>query len=609
MSVGQYIIYHNYKHSLIGVYKNKQIYKSQQIREDYRLLIDQLQYDFRNFENQNISKINQLYEIYKREKKNFDIKKAVDELNKDVFFGEYQISLINKDYIIEKSSYEKDIGYNFGQYKAVKDLIQSVFDKKIDIDISAPKLDSSSMNFTRFVLKLSDDGRYLLQIGYVLNIYNSLKTKYQQYSKQTVSLNLYLASEYIFQEINFSDKIFLKTSIFEGWENSKSLLSSLYKHTNNTKLQEIIDSDIKNKPLKISNELSEIFNNENKLISYLDLNSNKLFIYSITDGLFNKTNETKLIIKIEYSTNELQNDISSVFYVMMTLNMIILIISFFIYLFLHKNIIIKLADIVIDIQKGNKSSVSDIKIKEIDYLNSKYNESVEKIDKEIEKNKLLLNENKRFIADTVHQIRTPLTNILMNSEMVKKYQTDQSLLKFINQIDASVNMLSNSYEDLAYVINHNTVVYQPTKISLSKMLTQRIVFFTIISKVNFKKIVSNIEENLYLFINDIECERLIDNNLSNAIKYATPNKPITIKLYKNKDANTVTLEFKSFGKPIKNLTMIFEKNYRENKAKRGLGLGLNMVKSICEKYNFLYNATYANGQNIFTYTFRITDYF
>ncbi|WP_186441532.1 sensor histidine kinase [Desulfamplus magnetovallimortis] len=606
MSVGQYIIYSNYKRSLIDDYKAKHTYKSQQVREDYRLLIDQLQYDFRKVENQNILKINQLYERYEREKKHFDIKKVADELNKDVAFGEYQVFLINRDYIVEKASYENDIGYDLGQYKAMKDLLQSVFDKKIDIDISVPILDSTSMTFKRFLHKLSDDGKYLLQIGYVLNIYENLKVKYQHYSREAISMNIYLVNEYILQEINLRDKLFTKKSIADEWKSSKSLLSLLSSHTNDTKLQQIIDTidrDVKNKSLNISHELSKVFNNKDRLISYLDLKSNTFFIYSITDGLFIKGNEMKLIIKIEYSTNELQKNIRLVFYFLMTLCMVIFVILYFIYLFLYNNVTNKLVGIINDIQEGNKSSIRAIKIKEIDYLNSKYNESVEKTNKEREKNILLLKENKRFIADTVHQIRTPLTNILMNSEMVKKYQNDQKLLKFINQIEASVNMLSNSYEDLAYVTTCDTIEYRPTKISLSKIVTQRVKFFEIISEVNLKRNISNIEDNIYLVINDIECERLIDNNISNAIKYATPNKPIFVELYNNKDTNGVILEFKSFGKPIKNVARIFEKNYREYEAKRGLGLGLNMVKGICKKYNISYSATYIDGQNIFTYTF------
>ena len=65
----------------------------------------------------------------------------------------------------------------------------------------------------------------------------------------------------------------------------------------------------------------------------------------------------------------------------------------------------------------------------------------------------------------------------------------------------------------------------------------------------------------------------------------------------------MTLEFKTYGKPIKDTSKLFEKNYRENESKRGLGLGLNMVKGICEKYGISYEITYKDGQNIFTYRF------
>ena len=79
------------------------------------------------------------------------------------------------------------------------------------------------------------------------------------------------------------------------------------------------------------------------------------------------------------------------------------------------------------------------------------------------------------------------------------------------------------------------------------------------------------------------------------------NQPITINLTK-KDCK-VLLEFKTFGKPIVNKDKLFEKNYRENESKRGLGLGLNMVKVICEKYGISYNVFYENKQNIFVYKF------
>ncbi|MEI6529801.1 MAG: hypothetical protein WCN88_05440, partial [Candidatus Falkowbacteria bacterium] len=64
--IGDAIKFQNYRNMLIQNYSNKYIHVTQQIREDYRLLFDRLQYEFNQHESKNISKLNQLYKIYKR---------------------------------------------------------------------------------------------------------------------------------------------------------------------------------------------------------------------------------------------------------------------------------------------------------------------------------------------------------------------------------------------------------------------------------------------------------------------------------------------------------------------------------------------------------------
>ena len=115
--------------------------------------------------------------------------------------------------------------------------------------------------------------------------------------------------------------------------------------------------------------------------------------------------------------------------------------------------------------------------------------------------------------------------------------------------------------------------------------------------------VAKIEDEIYVNMNEIELERIIDNNLSNAIKYGFKDKTIDVFLIKNK--NEAILEFRTFSNKIKNRDMIFSKNYREDDAKRGLGLGLYMVSNICIKYDIKYEILYENEQNIFKYIFKI----
>lgn len=240
---------------------------------------------------------------------------------------------------------------------------------------------------------------------------------------------------------------------------------------------------------------------------------------------------------------------------------------------------------------------------EFGVIANEYNKLVNAVEKEAGINKALLLENKMFIADTVHQIRTPLSVIMMNSDLIKMSQSDDKSEEFINQINASINMLTNSYEDLAYITSHDNIEYKKTHISLSVILQKRVNFFSTIASVNHKSILVMIEENISYSINQIELERLIDNNISNAIKYARVNEPITVELERNSDE--IRLSFYSYSEAINDVSRIFEKSYRENDEKRGLGLGLHMVKGICEKYNVTYEVKYRNQQNIFTYIFKI----
>lgn len=275
--------------------------------------------------------------------------------------------------------------------------------------------------------------------------------------------------------------------------------------------------------------------------------------------------------------------------------------------FIYKDMSFKISQIVEESENIAHGKVnfhkrlSSDSIDELGLIVNSINTFISKLEESHKDLEYAKEEIKRFIADTVHQIRTPFTSILMNVEMIKDLQENDSLSSYIDSIDASINMLSNSYEDLSYITSYDTIKYNPTLISLSQEIKKRIDFFQTICKMNLKEIKAEIDINAYTYINTVELERLLDNNISNAIKYAQIEKPIYVNLKKSK--NRIVLEFKSYANEIKNKNKIFEKNYREEEAKRGLGLGLNIVKNICDKYSISYKASYKNNQNIFTYTF------
>ena len=221
----------------------------------------------------------------------------------------------------------------------------------------------------------------------------------------------------------------------------------------------------------------------------------------------------------------------------------------------------------------------------------------------LDRNHDLLKENKDFIADMVHQIKTPLTTIMLNTSLIE-IKSDDKTSPNIRQINSAISMLNNSYEDLSYIISNDTIEYKVKEINISKFLDARIYFFKDIIQDNKKKVHIEIEPDTTIVMNDTELERIIDNNITNAIKHSTIESTIKISLGKNSD--NVILKFITEGNSIKNASKIFEKNYTENHtAKRSLGLGLNMVKNICEKNAITYNVLSSKGINTFTYIFRI----
>ncbi len=87
----------------------------------------------------------------------------------------------------------------------------------------------------------------------------------------------------------------------------------------------------------------------------------------------------------------------------------------------------------------------------------------------------------------------------------------------------------------------------------------------------------------YLYINDTKLQRIVDNNITNAIKYTKELEQIHIIISESK--TQYILEISSHSIVIQQPDKVFEPYYRENNNKEGLGLGLNLVKSICDEEN------------------------
>jgi signal transduction histidine kinase len=116
------------------------------------------------------------------------------------------------------------------------------------------------------------------------------------------------------------------------------------------------------------------------------------------------------------------------------------------------------------------------------------------------------------------------------------------------------------------------------------------------------KIDFEIEDGRKIEFNETKLQRVCDNNISNAIKYSFENSTIFIKLYK--EADKVVFYIENHGEKIKDKEKLFDRFYREDEARGGFGLGLNIVKDICEENQVDIKTIFEEGKNIFIYTFK-----
>jgi two-component system, OmpR family, sensor kinase len=187
----------------------------------------------------------------------------------------------------------------------------------------------------------------------------------------------------------------------------------------------------------------------------------------------------------------------------------------------------------------------------------------------------------RFIKDTTHELNTPVTAIITNIEMIDKSSLDDRLLKKINRIEIGAKTISNIYEDLTFVTLNNQIISNNEEINLSNVLRQRIEYFNSIATMKKISFDINIEDDIFLICDMKKITKLIDNILSNAIKY---NK-IAGFIKVNLDVNILSIEDSGKGIAKENLETLFERYSRFDKSVGGFGIGLNIVSLIAKEYN------------------------
>lgn len=201
---------------------------------------------------------------------------------------------------------------------------------------------------------------------------------------------------------------------------------------------------------------------------------------------------------------------------------------------------------------------------------------------------------KMSVEDISHQLKTPLTSIMIMLDNLKDNPNmdEDTKQKFIfeisNQVDW-INWLVISILKLSR-LEANVVKFSNNKINVKKFIDEIIGNLEIPIEIKNQKISIEGDEDAS-FIGDYKWQQeAITNIIKNAIEHNKENGKITIKYEENVLFTKITIIDEGQGIAKEDLKHIFERFYKaQNSSDNSVGIGLSLAKNIIEKNNGMIN--------------------
>ena len=206
------------------------------------------------------------------------------------------------------------------------------------------------------------------------------------------------------------------------------------------------------------------------------------------------------------------------------------------------------------------------------------------------------NLRRELLANVSHDLKTPLTLIKANAEMVKdltfanEEKRNKNLDVIIKETDR-LNMLVEDILDLSRA-QSKTMKLELKRLNLNELIESILTRYEVLKEKSGYKIVFNSDNEYVVKADRKRLEQVIYNLINNAVNYTGKDKQVTVNLKSKK--NTIIFEVIDTGKGIKkeDIDYIWDKYYKADKSYHrvtvGTGLGLSIVKNILEMHNFKY---------------------
>ncbi len=199
---------------------------------------------------------------------------------------------------------------------------------------------------------------------------------------------------------------------------------------------------------------------------------------------------------------------------------------------------------------------------------------------------------KKMLSNISHDLKTPLTVVLGYIETIKldngiSSEEREVLLSKVQNKAMEVIELINNFFDLAKLESRDKDI-PLTRVNMNEICKKNILaFYDILTTKGFEVSIDIPENNIYAMGNEEALDRIMDNLISNAIKYGNDGNILGLSLRYDEDYVYVDIWDKGKGVDEIHRDHVFERMYTledsRNKLYQGSGLGLTITKRLVEK--------------------------
>jgi len=186
----------------------------------------------------------------------------------------------------------------------------------------------------------------------------------------------------------------------------------------------------------------------------------------------------------------------------------------------------------------------------------------------------------QFIRDTTHALNTPLSAILANIETIDHASLTPANTKRLRRINIAARTVSPLYEDLKFATLEQEKATEEAQLDMRELVESRLEYFAIL--IESKRLTLQGDLSAATLRADRRLiERVVDNLISNAVKYNRRGGTIRVVLR----PGALTVADTGVGSAPEDLPHIFDRYTRFDESEGGFGIGLSIVRRICDHYD------------------------